>query len=219
MSYTEELIERRRELVTRVEEWQDLRKAQDDLYDILCANRVEYKLGQMVDLFKSQTYTQNKTFTHNRVTIKFTPAQFNYDKSYIYYQLYLLPMGLQENYSEFTKPFPITPMKEVEFSTSDDTSKDTLEIKYNIYDGLEGRLTFSSIFIFISQTLIDPESNEYWPTQRGGERFQAKMIPVISKFGGENDGWWKEMIAVIDNKAQKDIRIGTFEEIMNPNIW
>ncbi|WP_311326257.1 toxin VasX [Capnocytophaga sputigena] len=219
MSYTEELIERRRELVTRVEEWQDLRKAQDDLYDILCANRVEYKLGQMVDLFKSQTYTQNKTFTHNRVTIKFTPAQFNYDKSYIYYQLYLLPMGLQENYSEFTKPFPITPMKEVEFSTSDDTSKDTLEIKYNIYDGLEGRLTFSSIFIFISQTLIDPEANEYWPTQRGGERFQAKMIPVISKFGGENDGWWKEMIAVIDNKAQKDIRIGTFEEIMNPNIW
>ena len=101
-------------------------------------------------------------------------------------------------------------------------------MEYDIYDGINKEVfTPSSVFIFICRVEIDPEKGTFWPSQRTGERYQAMMIIPYLYSGGINGMGQAGDVSYTLNRARDvsekyfndHIRIGTLEEIKNPNTW
>lgn len=229
MTYVEELIKRRRELVTGVKEWQDLRRAQDDLYDILFAPRIKPNFTQPIALKKEHQNlsSREKMFTlvgntYKKLILTISPAQVIYDVSYFYYQLWFFPEGIKEAYNANTQPI-LVPIGEENICLEENEGTTAFSIEYNIFDGIIKTL-FSpySLFVFIYQAEIEPSN--FYPIQRGGERYHAMIINPYYESGGiqpmgpsisEQSNHRRD----VSPFAQGRTCIGSFKKIINPNTW
>ena len=229
-TYVEQLIAQRQYLVDdEVAQWRDLKTAQDDLYDILCAHRIEYDLKESVYSNKStirSLFVTEQVF-HKKLILKITLAQFLYDVSSFYFELLFFPKGVQKNYTPDTEPQTIEITKECVY-LEHKNERNAFLMEYDIYDGINKEVfTPSSVFIFICRVEIDPEKGTFWPSQRTGERYQAMMIIPYLYSGGINGMGQAGDVSYTLNRARDvsekyfndHIRIGTLEEIKNPNTW
>lgn len=229
MTYVEELIERRKELVTGVEEWQDLNKAQDDLYDILFAPRIKPNFTQPIALKKEHQNlsSREKLFTlvgntYKKLILTISPAQVIYDVSYFYYQLWFFPEGIKETYNANTQPI-LVPIGEENICLEENGKTTAFSIECDIYEGLFKTLySSSSLFVFIYQAEIEPSN--FYPIQRGGKRYHAMIINPYYESGGiqpmgpslsEQSNHRRD----ISPFAQGRTCIGSFKEIINPKTW
>ena len=229
MTYVEELIERRKELVTGVEEWQDLSRAQDDLYDILFAPRIKPNFTQPIALKKEyqNLSSREKLFTlvgntYKKLILTISPAQVIYDVSYFYYQLWFFPEGIKETYNANTQPI-LVPIGEENICLEENGKTTAFSIECDIYEGLFKTLySSSSLFVFIYQAEIEPSN--FYPIQRGGKRYHAMIINPYYESGGiqpmgpslsEQSNHRRD----ISPFAQGRTCIGSFKEIINPKTW
>ena len=223
-TYTKELIAQKNSLVKEdTAQWRDLQRAQEDLYDIVCANFIKCEPYQItyygVDEsapWYMKSVTPAKTLVYKRLKVTITPTQFLYNVSRLFYQLYVLPQGLQETYDDDNKPFPIySNFTKLCCEDSKEVSLNTIVIDYDIYNYVKNSM--SSVLIFTTQTEIDASRGDFWPIQRGEDRYQAVLIEPFIKTNikEELENW----LGDTKRSMKSHIRIGTFKEIINPNTW
>ncbi|MFK8268640.1 toxin VasX [Capnocytophaga cynodegmi] len=227
--YTKELVAQRNKLVDEeVAQWRDLIRAQEDLYDMLCSHWTTYELHGMATYGKKREETiaayirealaisaGTHSVTYKRLVLNVVPAKFSYDVSKFHFKLLFFPKGLQDNYTSETEPLFL----ESSSITLESYNSPILRIEYNIYDSVYSLLSISSLLIFISQTEIDAERNEYWPSQRKGERYQAVKISPTEFIGGNNTLAIKLGSKLAEDYLRSHIRIGTLTEIKKPKTW
>ena len=226
MTYVEELIERRKELVTGVEEWQDLNRAQDDLYDILFAPYIKCNFAQSTPLNEKEDRRNIPVYerdslrenTYKKLTLTISPAQVIYDVSYFYYQLWFFPKGIKETYDTNTQPI-LVPIEEKNICLEENGKTTAFSIECDIYEGLFKTLySSSSLFVFIYQAEIEPSN--FYPIQRGGKRYHAMIINPYHYSGGRAlSAAGANLGKCFEDFAQGRTCIGSFEEIINPNTW
>jgi len=226
MTYVEELIERRKELVTGVEEWQDLNRAQDDLYDILFAPYIKCNFAQSTPLNEKEDRRNIPVYerdslrenTYKKLILTISPAQVIYDVSYFYYQLWFFPKGIKETYNTNTQPI-LVPIEEKNICLEENGKTTAFSIECDIYEGLFKTLySSSSLFVFIYQAEIEPSN--FYPIQRGGKRYYAMIINPYHYSGGRAlSAAGANLGKCFEDFAQGRTCIGSFKEIINPNTW
>ena len=114
--------------------------------------------------------------------------------------------------------------KDITFEFKEESS--AFLMRYNIYDRVDKSIYNSaSRFVFISQVEISPA--EYWPSQRGQERYQAMIIDAFAYTGATatgmgstgNQSYQLNTMRAMGDFAHERTIIGTLEEIKNPKNW
>ena len=233
LDYTKALIENKNKLVKKdYAQWRNLQTAQDDLYDILLAHRTEVKREEPTPLKEEyrNLSTPQKMFTlgeeiYKIITIRITPAKFINKVSSFNCKMLFFPKGIQKTYTAETEPMdvPIS-KKDITFEFKEESS--AFLMRYNIYDRVDKSIYNSaSRFVFISQVEISPA--EYWPSQRGQERYQAMIIDAFAYTGATatgmgptgNQSYQLNTMRAMGDFAHERTIIGTLEEIKNPKNW
>ncbi len=230
------LYEERSTLVdNEVARWRDFVTASDDLYDLLISYKVAPQLSGMVDYNKQKdedktimdhirSVTQPaagiKSITYKKLVVSITLQKFIHNVSEFTYALVLFPKGVKSNN-------PNNPPISLSNKTTqliDDNKLDALQIEFSINEYLHTKMNRSSEFVLFSQTCINKDTNEYWPSQRGKTRYHAYKFNATDNIGGTGSVGAAKVFGELGNTIMNDylgtnIRIGTLGEINNPKTW
>ncbi|WP_428743007.1 toxin VasX [Tenacibaculum sp.] len=232
-AYMRELHTNKDDLVdSEVSRWRDFVVAADDLYDLLISYKVESELSNPVDLEKKKnsswsddfkdlvrTVAGTKLYGAKTITIAVTLRKFYYDKSEFRYALALFPKEIKHNKQQ--KPILLSSTRTI-LETSNGLN--TLKITFTMSEYLLKLISISSEFVFFSNTLINDEFNEYWPSQRGATRYHAYKFDADYKIHGVGTVAAANMLGDVSHDFMsaylgENIRVGTEEELVLPKTW
>ncbi|QXP59320.1 hypothetical protein [Olleya sp. HaHaR_3_96] len=223
--YIEELNNKKDTLINnRMAVWRNFITAKEDLYDLLISYRVQreitkYDLGHkdedydnsniVIQWIRDALATSNSGYTQTtELKVSIQLRKFLYNKSEFYFGLKLLYNGLSAATEKDKWLFS------AKSTLNNFEGIDVLELVYIISDDTFKKLQMSSEFLFISKTVINEMTGEYWPSQLGSDRYHAYKFSTIRL----NDVMLNmPIIDEFKNLYGKDVRIGNTSEIFNPS--
>ncbi|GFD97374.1 hypothetical protein KUL156_60820 [Alteromonas sp. KUL156] len=226
--YIQQIYNERNRLVeSDFKEWRDFKKASQLLYDLLISYRVKENVIQFfyedkpdkswgdyirdaIQLSAGVKYKKVK-----KVTLKVHLRKFLYNKSSFDFAMRLFVKGTKE----------VSSLDEMLIAdkvivTTDDNGADVLEVSYTLSKATLNKISLSSEFVFISRTIINEQLNEYWPHKNGNDRYMGYKLSATDWVAPTGDMIIADRINdVLDEVWGTNIRIGTEDEVYNPNTW
>lgn len=205
------------------EVWRDFNKASQMLYDLLISYRVKDEVMQ----FHYHEKENKSTMDWIRANITQPMAGIKYKKvQEVKMQVHLRKFLYNTSEFDFAMKLFIDGVKKP--NTNDriilasqneiktyDNGEEVLELTYEVPALAIEQIKLGSEFVFISRTIINRELNEYWPSQGGGDRYMAY------KFGATD--WLSPRGLMIGKRVNNilgtNVRIGSENEVYNPEIW
>ncbi|MCG7501358.1 hypothetical protein MHM83_05710 [Tenacibaculum sp. Mcav3-52] len=226
--YIQQIYNERNRLVeSDFKEWRDFKKASQLLYDLLISYRVKENVTQFfyedkpdkswgdyirdaIQLSAGVKYKKVK-----KVTLKVHLRKFLYNKSSFDFAMRLFVKGTKE----------VSSLDEMLIAdkvivTTDDNGADVLEVSYTLSKATLNKISLSSEFVFISRTIINEQLKEYWPHKNGNDRYMGYKLSATDWVAPTGDMIIADRINdVLDEVWGTNIRIGTEDEVYNPNTW
>ncbi len=224
--FTNQLYNRRKVLIkNKFASWRDFEEASKDLYDLLVSYRVEKQVMQLsekidkekkekswIDQIRSaMAVSAGIQYSKSKILdINVNLRKFLYNESEFHFKLLLLPHGIGNNENKAVYPIKVNKI------TLPDSEIDTLKLSYEFTDDELSKIGRSSEFVFLSKSIINKKLEEYWPSQRGVERWHAYKFSAVNSQNPLHD------IPIIEDIRMlfgKNVRIGSEQKVLNPKHW
>lgn len=240
--YIKALYKAREDLVdSEVTRWRNFITASDDLYDLLISYKIDPQFSGMID-YKKEKEKEDESFmdafmdnirhyitqpaagirpvTYKKLVVNITLQKFIYNISEFKYVLILYPKGMKNNNTNTT---PLV-LHSIKTQLNEENRMNNIQITFTLDSYLHKKMSMNSDFLLVSQTCINKETKEYWPSQRGKTRYHAYKFDATNFIGGTGIAGTSKVLADVGTIVQNDylganIRIGTAKEINDPNIW
>ena len=233
-AYIKELYNNKKHLVdNEVARWRDFVVASDDLYDLLISYKVDDNINpsdlvnpnkkvnpswgeQILDFIRSSLTPD--TLVPTKFTITIALRKFIYDKSEFRFAIALFPKEVKFNTQQ--KPIFLTHTKT---KLREKDGVDVLEIVVEVKEPIQKQIGLGSEFIFFSNTLVNEQFGEYWPSQRGTTRYHAFKFAAFEKQVITESQAKDELISKLSEKFSnylgENVRVGTSHELIQPITW